>query len=314
MKSILWLFTLVIFLVPIRAEAQASKFINIKAAYPPYIDCAQLFVAIEKGFFREEGLQVDTVKITSGSEIIEAVRSGRLEVGFSNYVSLAQAKNAGADLIALCGGSIENRAHVESAIFVKKSSAIVSPSGLQGKKIAVNVRNNIIELLLLEYLEKQNIGLQTVQIVDKPFPQLIPGLLSNEIDAAPLIGPFKKMAEHHDSLRVLSHYVVDMYPAFEGTTYAASGEWVRGNKAVADKFRRAMKKATAYCMSHPEEVKRLIPGYTPFTPEQMANTALPAFGYRISEKGVQSIIQMMYKRAWITKAFPARSLIYETAF
>lgn len=300
----------ILFLCMTQVNAQSNKVLVIKAAYPPYTDCAQLFVAIEKGFFREEGIAVEPVKITEGRSILEALNKGEINMGFANLVSLVQSRNDGADLVAITGGPVEDTGHIENGIFVRANSGIQKPADLAGKKVAVNVRKNIIELITLEYLERQNINLNTVEIIEIPFPKMLEGLVKGDVDAAPLIVPFKSMAEQNSDVRLLSDYVVEMFSKFESSSYLVSRKWADSNKSTVSKMQRAMKKATDFCRQHPDEIKEIIIKYVPFTIEQMNNTVLPSFDYTISEKGLSSIIQMMHKRGWIKETFPARSLIY----
>ncbi|MBD0368509.1 MAG: ABC transporter substrate-binding protein [Flavisolibacter sp.] len=118
------------------------------------------------------------------------------------------------------------------------------------------------------------------------------------------------MAEQNSDMRLLSDYVIEMFPKFESSSYLVSRKWADSNKSTVSKIQRAMKKATDFCRQHPDEIKEMIVKYVPFTKEQMSQTVLPSFEYTISEKGLASIIQMMHKRGWINKTFPARSLIY----
>jgi NitT/TauT family transport system substrate-binding protein len=293
-----------------KANAQPGTFPKIKAAFPPYTDCAQLFVGIEKGYFHEEGLEVEPVRITEGRSILQSLKNGENHLGFANLVSLVASRNDGYDLVAIAGGPVEDTGHVENGIFVRKHSGIQKPADLAGKKVAVNVRKNIIELITLEYLERQNINLSTIEIVEKPFPDMLQSLLNGEVDAAPLIVPFKSMAEKNKDVRLLAHYVMDLFPRFESSSYLVTKKWADANQSSVAKIQRAMKKATDFCRQHPEEVKEIISKYVPFSNEQMNQAVLPSFDYSISEDGLESIIQMMYKRGWITRAFPARSLIY----
>ncbi|MBD0368510.1 MAG: ABC transporter substrate-binding protein, partial [Flavisolibacter sp.] len=86
------------------------------------------------------------------------------------------------DLVAITGGPVEDTGHIENGIFVRANSGIQKPADLAGKKVAVNVRKNIIELITLEYLERQNINLNTVEIIEIPFPKMLEGLVKGDVD------------------------------------------------------------------------------------------------------------------------------------
>jgi ABC-type nitrate/sulfonate/bicarbonate transport system substrate-binding protein len=56
---------------------------------------AQLYVADAKGFFREESLKVEIRNLEAGAAIIPALQSGSLDVGWSNSISILQARARG---------------------------------------------------------------------------------------------------------------------------------------------------------------------------------------------------------------------------
>ncbi len=44
----------------------ARKSEKVKIGYIPIADCAQLYVAIEKGFFEQEGLEIELLGLAGG--------------------------------------------------------------------------------------------------------------------------------------------------------------------------------------------------------------------------------------------------------
>lgn len=284
---------------------------KLKIGYIPIADCTQLYVGIERGFFKEEGLEVEAIKFAGGPKILEALAGGSVDIGFSNLASLVMARNGGLDFVALTGGPVEDTSHVENGILVLDKSDINKPSDLAGKKIAVNTRKNLIELLVLEFLEKNKVDINTVQIVEVPFPNMQSVLLLKQVDAIAPIEPFKTFAEQNDTLRLLANYVVDLYPKVEISSYHTSEKWIKANALKIEKFKKAMMKSTKYCLENPNEIKDILVKYTSLTREQLNKVVLPTFGYNVTESELQSLIDRMYKRGWIKSTLPAKSLIYQ---
>ena len=62
-----------------------------KLGYMKIVDNAAMFVAMEQGFFKAEGLELETVPMAGGAVIQQGVISGALQFGWTNVISLYQA-------------------------------------------------------------------------------------------------------------------------------------------------------------------------------------------------------------------------------
>src|SRR5688500_18059927 len=61
---------------------------TVRVGVVPIADVAPLYLGREKGFFADEGLDVEPQPATGGAAITPAVVDGDLEFGFSNTISL----------------------------------------------------------------------------------------------------------------------------------------------------------------------------------------------------------------------------------
>ncbi|HEY2921627.1 MAG TPA: ABC transporter substrate-binding protein, partial [Candidatus Binatia bacterium] len=121
-----------------------------KLGYMKIVDNAAMFVAMEKGFFKAEGLELETLPLAGGAPIINGVTSGDLQFGWTNVISLYQAHVEGFDFKLIAGGATNVKAKSEShAIEVGKNSALKSAKDLEGKTVAVNTLNNIVHLMAM---------------------------------------------------------------------------------------------------------------------------------------------------------------------
>jgi NitT/TauT family transport system substrate-binding protein len=59
-----------------------------KVGYMKIVDNASLFMAIEKGYFKAEGLELETIPMAGGAVILQGVTSGDLQFGWTNVISL----------------------------------------------------------------------------------------------------------------------------------------------------------------------------------------------------------------------------------
>src|ERR1043166_1813421 len=76
-----------------------------KLGYMKIVDNAAMFVGMEKGFFKSEGLELETVPMAGGAVITQGVTSGDLQFGWTNVISLYQARAEGFDFKLVAGGA-----------------------------------------------------------------------------------------------------------------------------------------------------------------------------------------------------------------
>jgi ABC-type nitrate/sulfonate/bicarbonate transport system substrate-binding protein len=77
-----------------------------KVGYMKIVDNAAMFMAMEKGFFKAEGIELETVPMAGGAVIVQGVTSGDLQFGWTNVISLYQAHAEGFDFKLIAGGAM----------------------------------------------------------------------------------------------------------------------------------------------------------------------------------------------------------------
>jgi NitT/TauT family transport system substrate-binding protein len=78
--SLASLFLVSIILLPTKESAGAEKLEKVTVGTVASVSDAGIYVAIAKGFFKEQGLEIDTPVFDSGSNQIALLASGKLDV------------------------------------------------------------------------------------------------------------------------------------------------------------------------------------------------------------------------------------------
>ena len=142
-----------------------------KLGYMKIVDNAAMFMAMEKGFFKAEGLEIETVPMAGGAVIVQGVTSGDLQFGWTNVISLYQAVVEGFDFKLIAGGATNVRGTNETnAIEVLKDSPLKSAKDLEGKTVAVNTLNNIVHLMAMAWVDKNGGNIEQNQICRDSVP------------------------------------------------------------------------------------------------------------------------------------------------
>ena len=158
------------------------------------------------GYFAAVGLHVKIVNIISAEDAISAQLQGKFDVTLGNYVSYIQADaEQHADIRIIDEGSVIQPN--DQGIVTLPGSPLTTLADLRGKRLAVNVPNNIGNILIGSALAGQGLPLSAVKLVAVPFPLMTAALQQHKVDAAWVPEPFLTGAE--EQIGALSIYDLD---------------------------------------------------------------------------------------------------------
>jgi NitT/TauT family transport system substrate-binding protein len=285
-----------------------------KLGYMKIVDNAALFVVMEKGFFKAEGLEIETLPLAGGAPIINGVVSGDLQFGWTNVISLYQARTEGFDFKLVAGGATNVKAKNEShAIQVAKASPIKTAKDLEGKTVAVNTLNNIVHLMAMAWIDKNGGSSTKVKFVEVPFPQMEATLSAGKVDAISVHEPFATAALEKGGARVLAQPWGEVLPKFLIASWFASEKWLAKNKETGQAFVRAIGRGIDAIQADPEGSRAAMIKWAGLNPELAGKIGLPVFEKGVSEKDLQATIDLTLKYKLIPKAFKAREVISDLA-
>jgi NitT/TauT family transport system substrate-binding protein len=285
-----------------------------KLGYMKIVDNAAMFVAMEKGFFKAEGLELETLPLAGGAPIINGVVSGDLQFGWTNVISLYQARVEGFDFKLIAGGATNVKAKKEShAILVANNAPVKTAKDLEGKTVAVNTLNNIVHLMAMAWIDKNGGSSSKVKFVEVPFPQMAATLSAGKVDAISVHEPFATAAGEKDGARVLAQPWGDVLPKFLIASWFASEKWLAKNKETGQAFVRAIGRGIDAIQADPEGSRAAMVKWAGLNPDLAGKIGLPVFEKGVSEKDIQATIDLTLKYKLISKAFQAREVISDLA-
>ena len=285
-----------------------------KLGYMKIVDNAAMFVAMEKGFFKAEGLELETVPMAGGAVIVQGVTSGDLQIGWTNVISLYQAHVEGFDFKLVAGGATNAKGTNETHfIAVSKSSPIMRARDLEGKTVAVNTLNNIVHLMAMAWVDKNGADSSKVKFVEIPFPQMEPALAAGKVDAISVQEPFATAAVAKVGARVLAHPWSEVLPKFLIASWFASDKWIQKNKAMVQSFVRAINRGIDAIHSDPEGSRSSMVKWAGLPAALAPKIGLPIFEKGLSEKDLQATIDLTAKYKMIARAFKASEIVSDVA-
>lgn len=221
--------------------ANASFAGDITIGTAPNLQTLPIVVAQAEGYFEEEGINLETVKFTSGRRALEALIGGQLDVAFmAEYpVSIASLREQPFGTFTTLSRYTANR------MISKGSIGFEDPSSLEGKKIGTTKGSNT-EFFTEALLETFGVKAEVINVSP---PDIVPALARGDIDAGIMFPDFYPAAE-----KALG----DDYREFRSDAYvawfvlSATPEMLEERPDELAAFVRALIKAEDYIKANPE--------------------------------------------------------------
>lgn len=226
---------------------------------------AAIQMAIDKGYFEEEGLSVETTVVANPPAGIAAAQSGQLDVTYTPSIPLLNAlsQNVPLKVVAAADGYAEDAAQAEdlavvddTGLYIPEGSSITDPKDLEGKSVSVPARKAQMEVTISKVIQDAGGDPQKVNWMVLDPASALQSLDSNRVDAAALISPFTAQAGEKGHQRLAS-------PGIEFFEKGAVGLWVAGAETIEQNpeemaaFARAINKANEYANNNPEEAEEV---------------------------------------------------------
>ncbi|MBI3660062.1 ABC transporter substrate-binding protein, partial [Candidatus Acetothermia bacterium] len=145
---------------------------------------APIFIAKQKGFFSQEGLDVEIIAPSDPIQVPSLTASGKVDIGLTNLLNHIILR-ATQDLPVLAFGGLL-RGPLGGLVAIKERK-IEKITDLKGKKIGFSVEP-IEPALYNTMLRKSGVDPKDVELVKLDFEALLPALLAGRLDA---IGAFR---------------------------------------------------------------------------------------------------------------------------
>ncbi|MGD8372067.1 MAG: ABC transporter substrate-binding protein, partial [Syntrophobacterales bacterium] len=164
-------------------RATAGDRVSCMLDWFPNPDHAPLYLAQAKGFFAEEGLEVDLMVPADPNDPLKLVAAGKVNFAISYQPSVITARSEGLPVVSI-GALVQ---HPLSSILYLESSGFKSPADLKGRRIGYSVEP-LYRVLFEAVAEKAGLQASDYEIYRVGF-NLAPSLLTGKVDA--VVGAFR---------------------------------------------------------------------------------------------------------------------------
>lgn len=236
---------------------------------------APQYVAIEAGYFKEEGLDVDLILTQGADKTMAALLSNEAQVGFMGPEASIYVYNQGSKDYAINFAQVTKR---DGTFLVGRSKVdAFNFEMLKGKEIIGGRKGGVPEMTLEYVLKNQGLKLgtdvsqgETNVRTDIQFAAMGGAFVGGEGDFVTLFEPTATQLEEQGQGYILAS-IGQLSGEIPYTAYSALSSYMAKNPNTIQKFTNAIYKGQQYVKAHtPEEIADLIaPQFKEMNKEQL---------------------------------------------
>ncbi|MDR1872791.1 MAG: ABC transporter substrate-binding protein [Deltaproteobacteria bacterium] len=243
-------------IIPATTPAKAQELKKIKVGINGNLCEGPTHIALEKGFFKEEGLDAELIRLAQGTNF-EAITAGTIDASFGLLATLIQPLSNGLPI------KITTGLHTGcDKLLVKPDSGIKTLADLKGKKIGVPSLTSSPIMFSRRGLAQAGVKVgdkdSEVEFIVFSSAELPLALEKGAIDALASTDPVASIAARDYKLTILLDSARDK-PFSDQYCCAAyvSESLATKDPETAAKYTRAMQKAAAWIQKNPDETAKL---------------------------------------------------------
>ena len=239
----------------------------VQVSVTPFLGEAASFIALEKGFFRESGLDVTIIRNRNGHESLQQLINNETDIAhlaetpYLHYL-IKKAKNPHVmPIVILAEMMLVNDIQ---KIVARRDSGINRPDDIQGKRVGFTPNTQseyFLDSFLLEYqLTKTDVDLQPM-----PVPDQVRALTAGEVDAIAVWEPHAA-----ETALMLGENALKMQTRLTYSTLwmaFASRELSQTDPQILESYLSALFKAQKFIRDNPAESKKILAEYISSPPE-----------------------------------------------
>jgi len=232
---------LVLALLPLgNAPARAAE--TVKLGDLPAISNAGIYIAMDKGYFQEHGVTVDSERFASAGKMTAPLATGQIDVSVgSPSAGLFNAIAGGMDFKIVADKGQVRPGYNFTPLIVRKdlvdSGKVKTLKDLKGLKIANGAKGINFDFFLAKMMESVGLTYDVLDVVYMSYPDGIKALASKAVDAAFAPEPWGAQAEKEKiGVRLFLTEQVPTLASFQVAAIMYSGKFIKERPKVARAF------------------------------------------------------------------------------
>lgn len=240
----------------VNTETKDLKKVTFVLDWTPNTNHTGLYVAKEKGYFKDAGLSVEIVQPPEDGATV-LVASGKAEFGMSFQDSMAPAL-VGENALPITAVAAVIQ-HNTSGIISRKGEGMDSPKGLEGKKYAT-WDSPVEKAMMKDVVEADGGDFSKVEMIPSTVTDEVSALKTKSVDAIWIFYAWAGVKMEQVGLDTDYFTFADINPAFDYYTpvVIAGNEFLKKDPETARAFLGALSKGYEDAVKNPEEAAGIL--------------------------------------------------------
>jgi NitT/TauT family transport system substrate-binding protein len=293
----------------------APELPDITVGVLPSADSVTIQIAQDKGFFRQQGLNVKVVAETTTNQGTQGLLSHTMDFTTENYVGMFSQENSVPSLNLRIVADNSQASPDGYVLLVSKNSRLTSISQLKGKRVAFpapgfNMGAMAVDVQLAPY----HLSTRDFTTVVLPFSSAGQALANGEVDAAFTTEPFITTAEAATGDRVLTDLMTGPLLGEPQACWGTTASFTRKYPKTVAAFQRAMTAAVQVAAANPGYVRSELPRFIPTMKPAIADViTLPTYNTTLTLARMQRVATTMERLGGLPENFNVQSMYYPMA-
>ncbi|MBI5240624.1 MAG: ABC transporter substrate-binding protein [Elusimicrobia bacterium] len=220
-------------------------------ALPVSVPASLAYIAMDKGFFRDEGLDVETKMFSSGREALQTLLAGQAQIQSVSETPVVHAILQGNRVVTIAAIS----EHAEAKLLARTDRGISRPGDLRGKRVATLPGTNA-DYFMHRLLAEHGLAPGDLRITNMSPPDMVVALAKGDIDAY-----FAWEPHIHYGRKALPGRTMVFFPGklYRGhATVNMDPDFAARNPGTVRAVLRALLKAEEFARRQPQESIALV--------------------------------------------------------
>jgi len=252
---------------------------------------AQVYYALEAGFFKKAGLDVDILMVRSGSITMQAIAGGQLQAGVGNAVSAGSGILRGIPFVFIAPGAMWNQTVHNSGIMVAQNSPIKTAKDLEGQTVAVGSLQGIGQLAFQTYVDQNGGDASAVKFIEIAPSATPDAIQSGRVAAGSIDDPEYSNAIESGKAKRLVYTYDWIAKTFYTSVWFTSQGWLQANKEAAKRFTQAVVAGGIWGETHRDQARDILEKYTKVHETRTTNV----YGRDLNPALIQPLFDASYK-------------------
>jgi NitT/TauT family transport system substrate-binding protein len=282
------------------APSDEEGTISLNVSVLPIAHTSPVQIAISEGIFEKNGLDVEVSQATTGSAAVPSVMNGSVDIAYGNMASTIQARSQGLPIVSIAtsDGAAQSAESDTNWVMVRKDSGITSAADLNGKTVAVNALNGLVDVITRETVDEMGGDSESLKLTEVPFPDMLGALEADRVDAVSLTEPFRTIGlEDENNVALLPvGSIGGTRPGLIVDSYFTSESFLAENEEAVERFRASIYEAQELAGEDPSVAREAISSYLEIPEPILESMNLPQWAVEpISEDDFSFMADLMAK-------------------